>query len=191
MSKLPPEALEQRPHLMTDDEAEHPVNGPMLGPVPRQYTRGLHDAIVQKIRQGNRPVAAAQQCGITAATFSRWMQLGKDGNPHLWQFAEDVECATAVPEGAAIASITGPEGKFDDPDNAKWWLERARPEGYSKEANAKVHGMIAEFLERLSANLPPEIFKMVVAAAAGHSPRLAAQYTPPELTSGSDEEEDK
>lgn len=170
---------------MTEDPlTEHPEQGPALGAPPKYYTRGVHEAIVDHIRRGNRPVVAAGLAGITSATFYGWMQRGREADPHLESFANDVELAMATAEGKAVEKIFGDTG-FADPDNAKYWLERARPEGWSKETNAKVNALLVEFMERLERTLPPDVFRMVIAAASGQTAVVAR---PTFQLSGSEEE---
>lgn len=185
--KPPPKALvDVRPAVgLENTEPVHPEQGPNLGPPPKSYTPAVHEAIITAIRRGNRPHIAAAAAGISSNTFYRWMQLGRDNDPHLWKFAEDVETAMAIAEGNAVASIAGPDGQFaENPDNAKWWLERTRADGYSKEAATKVNAMLEEFFKRLESNLPALItqdmvgrpmFEIVLAAASGHTLASAKQ----------------
>ncbi len=135
-----------------------------LGKPPARYTLGVHQQICDNVRRGNRPVTAAQMAGIPSSTFYHWMKLGKEGNPHLFQFAEDVEIAGGEAEGTALSAITT---SFEDPENAKWYLERTRPAGYSKEVNSKVEAFINEFMDRLQDGLTPEMYAIVMGVAAG------------------------
>lgn len=168
MKTLPPEALATRPALAFNEHAQHPANGPNIGYPPLRYSTALHEAVIAGIKKGNRPVIAAAAAGLPSQSFYEWMKRGKEGDPHLWQFAEDVEQALAHAETSAIAVIASQDGSFaQDSDNAKWWLERSRSDGYSKEASTKVNGMLEEFFKRIEAALPPEIFQLVIAAASG------------------------
>lgn len=198
--KPPPKELVQtRPavELESPDIPQNPEQGPYLGPPPRLYSRALHDAIIKHIENGNRPQIAAAMAGLPSNTYYRWMQQGRQGHPHYWEFAEDVERAMAVAEGKAVSVIAGADGSFSvEPEHAKWWLERTRTDGYSKEANAKLQAMAEDFFKRIETNLPavitPEmvgqsVFQMVLAAAAGQA--IAATKPTFELTSGSEEED--
>jgi hypothetical protein len=141
------------------------VNAAVLGPIPPRYTPGVHLQICDNIRAGNRPVTAANMAGITSQNFYMWMQLGRAGNPHLVQFVEDIEIATGQAEGSAVKVIQ--ESFWENPDNAKWWLERTRSAGFSKEVNEKVSGLLNEFMDRLQIGLPPDIYDKVLAVASG------------------------
>lgn len=170
----PPKALVALRPALEDHEVPHPSNGDPLPPPPSRYTPGLHEQICENIRKGNRPATAAGMAGIPSNTFYAWMKKGREGDPHLWKFAEDVELACHMAEGTAVASVAGPAGAFvDDPDNAKWWLERMRADGFDKNANSKVAALLEDFMSRLEAALPPEIFNMVIAAASGHAMHVA------------------
>lgn len=187
-SKVPASLVETRPALA--EGAPHPTQGTPLPAPPKRYTRGVHDQIVEYIKRGNRPNVAAGMAGIPSSTYYAWMRSGKEGDPHLAEFAEDVEMAMAVAEGQAVETIAGKQGDFNgDPENARYWLERARADGWSKEANAKFNAMIDEFLNRLETNLPPDIYQLVISVASGATPELAAKRAPFQLTVGSREEE--
>lgn len=137
----------------------------VLGPVPTKYTLGVHQQICENIKKGNRPVTAANMAGITSQVYYMWMKLGREGNPHVAQFVEDVELACGVAEGTAVKVIT--DSYFENPDNAKWWLERTRSAGFSKEVNEKVNGLLMEFMDRLELGLPPDLFNKVLSVASG------------------------
>jgi len=146
-------------------EAGQSYDRAVLGPVPPRYTVGVHKVICDYIREGNRPVTAAQMAGIPSGVFYQWMRLGKEGNPHVAQFAEDGEIAGGQAEGTAVKVVTS--AFSEDADHAKWYLERTRPEGYSKEVNAKVHALLNDFIDRLQAGLEPDVFDKVLACASG------------------------
>lgn len=176
MKPLPPETLATRPALAFNEFAQHPANGENIGYPPLRYSIALHQAIVDGIKKGNRPHIAAAAAGLPSQTYYAWMRRGKEGDPHLWQFADDVERALAHAETSAIAVIASQDGSFaQDSDNAKWWLERSRSDGYSKEAATKVNSMLEEFFKRIEAALPPEIFQLVIAAASGQQLPEGAQ----------------
>jgi hypothetical protein len=186
--KKPPEGLLASRPALEGENVPHPASGAPPGSPPRGYSRGLHDRIVELIRLRNRPAVAAAIAGIPSSTYYAWMRKGREGDPWLYEFACDVEKAMAEAESAAIQTITGPSPDlFTDPDSARWWLERARPEGYSKDTNTKVNALLIEFMERLERALPPEIFQMVVAAGQGQA--LLQEKPVFQLVDG-DEEED-
>lgn len=167
--ELPQSLVETRPALADDYGAQHPGNGPPLGPIPVRYSRPLHEAICASIRVGNRPVVAAQMAGLPSSTFHNWLRLGREGDPHLWEFARDVELAEGQAEGTAVKTVV--DTFSDDPENAKWWLERGRSGGWSKQVQQLVNGQLEEFMARLEAGLPPEVFQLVLNVAVGQAPR--------------------
>lgn len=160
---LPPELLAAHPILAEDPFAQHPSNGGSIGPPPARYSQGLHAQIIANIKAGNRGVTAAQMAGLPSTTFYSWLRMGKEGNPHLVQFVEDVDVAGGCAEGAAVKALE----VFQDADAAKFWLERTRPEGFSKEVNAKVNALLSEFIGRLREGLPDAIYRMVLAIGSG------------------------
>lgn len=101
--------------------------------------------------------------GLTAANYYSWMKRGREGDPHLAEFAEDIELALGFAEGQALAAVRA----FEDPEHAKWYLERTRAAGYSKEVNQKVEALIADFMTRMRDGLPPALYLQVLAVANG------------------------
>lgn len=173
-SRLPASLLEARPGLaFNEDEAVAPGS---IGRPPAKYTRAVHDSIVENIKKFNRPLVAAQIAGISAAIYHHWMRLGKAGDPHLWEFADDVEQAMAVAEGLAIEKVVA--AAEADPENFKWWLERSRPEAYSKDVAARVNGELENFVKRLELQLDPATFERVLACFAGQPAPAVALLTP-------------
>ncbi len=144
-------------------EAGQSFDAAILGPIPARYTPAVHQVICENIRAGNRPVTAAQMAGIPSGVFYKWMQLGKEGNPHLYQFAEDVEVAGGHAEGKMLQIVT----RDEDPENAKWYLERTRPAGYSKEVNAKVEAILADVVARLRDGLTDKEYIKVLSLISG------------------------
>jgi hypothetical protein len=175
--KAPEGLIESRPGLEHDPSIAKSAPEAVLGNPPAKYTTAVHESIVNSIREGNRPHVAAGIAGITPATFYDWMKRGASGDPHLYQFAQDVELAKHVAEGEAVKVL---KAAFkDDPDAAKWWLERARSDGYSKQVKTLVESQIEEFMKRLEEGLPPEIFEMVLAIYAGQTPATPPEEKPP------------
>lgn len=138
----------------------------VLGPIPARYTPAVHRVICDNIRAGNRPVTAAQMAGIPSSIFYQWMRMGKEGNPHLYQFAEDVEVAGGVAEGDMLKIVTE-AAKNEDPEHAKWYLERTRPAGFSKEVNAKVEAILADVVVRLREGLTDKEYIKVLSLISG------------------------
>lgn len=186
---IPKELVETRPSVLLDGQPHHPTQGAYAPPPPKRYTPAVHEVIVENIKKGNRPHVAAAMAGIHSNEFYNWMRLGKEGHPSLYQFAIDVDLACGVAEGLAVAALSGEAGfSAMEPELAKWWLERSRADGWSKEAATKVNSMLEEFFKRLENSLPPHIFQMVIAAASGQA--LPTQQSPALLMNVDDQEDD-
>ncbi len=173
-TRKPPKALlEQRPALADELDVQHPSNGVSIGDPPRKYTRAVHERICEELRKGQRAQGACARAGITTATFYEWMRRGKSGDPHLYEFYEDVEKAFNEAEAHAVDVVVGSFSQKKASDNdreaAQWFLERARAEGYSKQVKTAVEGQIRDFMMRLEASLDPASFEKVLAVYMGFS----------------------
>lgn len=170
----PPELLKACPGLGHDPDIVNPSQGPAIGDPPRKYTIALHERICEELRKGQRPQGACARAGITLSTFYEWMRLGKAGNVHLYQFAEDVEVAFNTAEADAVDVITdsfrNTEPEHRNPEDVKWYLERTRADGYSKKVKTEVEGQIQDFLLRLETALEPALFERVLAVYLGQAP---------------------
>lgn len=169
----PQPLIDSRPALAQQDIVYHPTTGPGIGRPPAKYTRAVHDVICDELKKGQRPQGACAKAGITMATYYEWIRRGKAEDPHLWEFAQDVEIAMGLAEAKAVETIvesfTTTNIDLRNPDNAKWFLERARPDGYSKQVKTLVDGQIKQFMERLEAALPAELFEQVIAVYLGQA----------------------
>jgi len=91
---------------------------------PTELTPEVHAKIARHIRAGAFDWVAACACGISSATFYRWMQWGAEGRAEFREFREDV--LTARAEARVVAEI---EVRKTSPFN---WLRygpgRDRPE---------------------------------------------------------------
>lgn len=174
MKKQPPEDLiAQRPVLEGDPSVVHPSMGTKLGSPPRKYTKAVHEVIVSELKSGQRPQGACARAGITLATFHDWVKRGKAGDPWLYEFAEDVEIAFNMAEANAV-DVVHDVMADEDADTrlkaASYWLERARPDGYSKQVKTLVDKQIENFMIRLEEALDPALFEKVLAVYMGHAP---------------------
>ncbi len=171
--KPPKELLEQRPALANEVDVQHPSTGPCIGDPPRKYTRAVHERICDELRKGQRAQGACARAGITTSTFYEWMRRGKAGDPWLHEFYEDVELAFNAAEATAVDVVVESFSTKDvlarDTDNAKWFLERARADGYSKQVKTAVEGQIRDFMMRLEKALDPATFEKVLAVYMGFS----------------------
>lgn len=190
MNQRPPPIalLEQRPVLAGNEDVKHPLTNPIIGDPPRKYTLAVHERICLELSNGQRPQGACARAGITVATFYEWIRRGKAGDPHLFQFAEDVEIAFNTAEAKAVDVVAAGFKEGDtanwDPERAQWFLERARADGYSKQVKTAVEGQIRQFLERLEAALEPALFERVLAVYLGQAPaaevKRLSDTTPPQ-----------
>ncbi len=141
-------------------EAGQSLSAVKMGNPPVKYTIGVHNQICENIKKGNRPVTAAQMAGIPSHMFYRWMNQGKAGDPHLYQFAEDVELAIGFFESTVVAAVV--DDIPNDIKSAHFLLERRFPEGYAKDVDAKVQAIMSDFVARLQEALTePEIAKIL------------------------------
>lgn len=173
------ELLEERPCLKGELVSHANDGPPPIGRPPLKYTKAVHDTIVNALRNGQLPEGACGMAGISLSTYQAWVMKGKMGDPHLWQFAEDVEIAMNSAEAEALEVITNTYKTQDptlrDPEYAKWYLERTRANRYSKQVRTTVADEQLRFVERLKRLLPPDIYQMVVAAAMGQAPPQLGQ----------------
>lgn len=184
--KLPPELVELRPGLAEDEYAQHPVTAePRLPRPPREYTKAVHEKIVELIAKGHRPEVAAASAGIRKSTFAYWMQLGKSGDVRMAQFVDDVERAYATAEVDILNEILADER--DKTENRKWLLERLRVDGYSKDVQLKVNAALLEIMERVKNGCTPQEYIKFLSLATGHQLDLV-DADPPLLTDGAEEE---
>ncbi len=136
-----------------------------MGAPPAKYTPAVHQMVCDLVKKGHRPVAAAQQAGITSHTFYRWMNMGKAGDPHLFDFANDVEQAVAIFEGVLVDTVV--DASKEDAKHAEFLLERRFAEGYAKDVDAKVNGIMTDFITKLEAHLTPSEFDKVLTVISG------------------------
>lgn len=197
MAQQPPkELLEQRPILEGDPDIRHPSMGNIgSGNPPTKYTKAVHDTIVAELRKGQRPQGACARAGISVTTFQNWVKWGKEGNPWLEQFAEDVEIAFNAHEADLVDVVHNITTKSESDDTklkaATWKLERARADGYSKQVKTLVDKQIEAFMVRLEAALDPATFEKVLSVYLGQAVATPEQLTVVEvkqLEDGSSEE---
>jgi len=171
----PSESLkEQRPALVHNEDLMHGYDDRTpLGPPPAKYTAAVHEKICDELKKGQSKRAAAARAGITEATLHDWLKRGRDGDPHLWQFAEDVEIAQHLFEAGAVETITA-SALSQEPDkqsseDAKWMLERTRSDAFSKQVKTTVENQIRDFMIRLEAALDERTFAKVLAVYLGQA----------------------
>lgn len=187
----PAKLIETRPVLEGDPTVVHPDTGMPLGRPPRKYTRAVHDVIVQELKRGQRPQGACARAGITVSTFYDWVNRGKSGDPHLFEFAEDVEIAFNTAEAEQVDVIQNTV-RGEDPElalkAAQWSLERTRADGYSKQVKTAVEGQILQFMQRLEKTLDAATFEKVLAVYMGHAPSAAAELEAKVVTDATEDD---
>ncbi len=152
-----------------DPSAPHPSNGPLpIGKPPAKYTRGLHDKVVELIRAGNTPATAAGYCGLSLPCLNDWLRRGQAGDCHLASFYEDVTAAYAGAEVDLVAVVREQPTKED----AKWILERARSNNWSKATRVAVDSELTIIMGKLKQCLPPDMYRRALAGIMGDSPEL-------------------
>ncbi len=91
---------------------------------PSKRTPEREAKILQVLEAGNTRRAACQYVGIDENTLSRWVTTFVD-------FADRVRKAEAAAEVQCLAVIRQGIRNGDTAD-AKWWLERRRPDDYAR-----------------------------------------------------------
>ncbi len=134
---------------------------------PPQYTKAVHEIICENIKKGARDTVAARMAGIPSNIFYRWINMGRSGDPRFYDFAIDVDQALAIFESRMVEKVV--EDAETDAKSAQWTLERRFPEGYSKEVEAKVQGIMTAFMEALKEQLTDAEFFKVLAITSGFS----------------------
>lgn len=128
----------------------HPNDGPLppKGP-PLKYNREIHESIVEMIRNGATPEHAAAYNRISKTAFYDWIRRGRDGDPYLTEFAEDIEQALAEAKMKLERLVM--EGSIKDAGLALKALERKDPANWSKTVKHETRNELNGFIEDLLA----------------------------------------
>lgn len=138
---------------------------------PTLLTPELQAAIVADVELGNYAETAAAAHGIDRATFYRWMQRGKDGEPLYRDFCDAITRARGHAEKHALKTV---RDAFSDPktgaENARWYLERTAPARFGRRDHVVVESKVREELDgalgKLESQLDPETYQRVLTALA-------------------------
>jgi hypothetical protein len=100
----------------------------------RAYTPEKHETIIKAIEAGNSKSTAFKLAGLHADTGFDWVAAGKrepEKYPEYVQLAADIEQAEAAFEASRVAIVktAADTGTWQA---AAWWLERRRPEEWSR-----------------------------------------------------------
>lgn len=117
---------------------------------PSKRTPERESQIIKVLEAGNTRRAASEYVGIDQDTFGRWMVRYAD-------FADRVRKAEAAAEVQAVAIIR--TGMLSgDTNDAKWWLERRRPDDYARREKVDI-SIARREAEQLAAEygLDPEV----------------------------------
>ena len=109
----------------------------------------LRDRILELVRAGNYPEVAAGIAGISRATYYSWSQRASEwadapldevpAEERLYvEFLDAVRGAQDVAEGRMLAVVVA--GAASNPLEARWWLERVRPDRYSRRETVRIGG---------------------------------------------------
>ena len=121
---------------------------------PSKRTPEREARILQVLEAGNTRRAACEYVGIDQDTMSRWCARYAD-------FADRVRKAEAQAEIQAVAIIRQGIRNGDTAD-AKWWLERRRPDDYGR--REKVEITVRQQAERLAADLGLNVEELLAEA---------------------------
>ena len=94
---------------------------------PTKLTADVQARLCEALRGGNYRETAALWAGITPETLARWMQKKGDRYDALRQAVQEAERAAEV---RAVALVM--KAAAEDPNHAKWWLERKYPERWGR-----------------------------------------------------------
>lgn len=103
----------------------------MPGPQPKTPTPKLLAEVCERVRLGATAMTAAASLGVSRATWNRWIEDGRKGNPKYRAVAEAVDKAKAE---FVIEMLR--ELRDSDDKNARkymWLLERRAPFDYGDE----------------------------------------------------------
>lgn len=138
--------------------ALRPVMSGGGNPPPKEYSPAFHKAVVQQVQAGNNPATACIAEGLPRQVYNQWRNEVANGlaHPHVHQMFLDMDRAAAIAETTAVKSVTtDPENTAE---NAKWWLDRARPNDWSKREVTIVQNEMNAMFDKLRDALPEAEF---------------------------------
>jgi hypothetical protein len=102
---------------------------------PTKLTGAIQAKVCEAIRGGNYRETAALWAGVPPETLSRWMK--KPGAKFV-AFRRAVLEAERAAEIRAVALVM--KAAAEDPNHAKWWLERKFPERWGRRERHELMG---------------------------------------------------
>jgi hypothetical protein len=130
---------------------------------PTKFTRDLADKICDSVRMGNFKETASVAAGVDPRTMRNWVLRGARGEEPFASFVGQLEAAEARSEEKDVLRI-GLAGK-DDWKALAWRLERKSPKKWGFRVRVEVREELEAFLDRLSHQLPPDVYEQVLSAA--------------------------
>ena len=107
----------------------------------------LRDRIVELVAAGNYPEVAAGIAGIARSRFFAWMQRAAEWDDAeaipaeelvYREFRDAIRAAQDEAEGRMLAIVV--RGAASNPLEARWWLERVRPDRYARRETVRLAG---------------------------------------------------
>ena len=107
---------------------------------PEKISYELIALICENIARGFSYDKAAQNNGIAASTFFRWLRKGhEDGAEEIYKhFANEVKAASDFSEDEALQLIRSAATIDRNWKAASWFLEKRFPEKYGKSSKDKI-----------------------------------------------------
>lgn len=104
---------------------------------PTKLTAELRERVVRAIRAGNHVEPACRSAGISASSYYRWLERGREEQDGIYrEFREQVERAEADAEVHAVAVIR--KAMPDDWRAALAYLERRHPARWRRHARLEL-----------------------------------------------------
>jgi len=152
---------------MSDEREKAKVGRPSL------LTAETRAKLLEAIREGVSREAACAYAGISYTTLVRWLRQGRqDEEGEFRELLVDVKQAEAELEIQVLEQIR--QDLPGNPRAALSLLARRFPRRWGERVNITVERELTNFLNRLEARLPPEIFRLVLdeslAAAEAEEP---------------------
>lgn len=110
----------------------------MPKPSRPEYTRAIHDRLIEYFKAGAFKRHCAQACRLTEAELDTWLELGRAGRePYatLWRDVEQAIADDALRNQLVISRAAAGQGSpRADVRAAQWNLERKHPDLYGRHA---------------------------------------------------------
>jgi hypothetical protein len=98
---------------------------------PSKFTPEVTEPLLELIREGNFLSTAAPAAGVSRRTVHGWLRKGRAGETDEFaDFFRDYQKAAREAEIKMLRVIM--TAAAEDPDHARWYLERKRPDLWSR-----------------------------------------------------------